>query len=234
MGPTELVGRGGEAVKKIMIIVGGMAVLAAGYFGSCLLAQTGTPASQPPAQTRVAVVNIVTVFQNYRKAELYKAEMERLLDPIRTKGELLRKDAMQWQKDLEDPKFDPAKVEQWKRGIINNKRQLEDLQEQAKVLIGKKNEEQVVQLYKEVSDAVQRYAVANGFHMVLAYGENGKQQDPFSFANISRKVQGMEMGGGIVPMYFHQALDISVPVAHALNGQYSPSGNIQPTGGFNK
>ncbi|MBM4068660.1 MAG: OmpH family outer membrane protein [Planctomycetes bacterium] len=204
-------------MKKIVIMAGGLAVLTAAYLGQ-LLAQT--PAT-PPAQTRVAFVNIVTVFQNYTKASTYKQEMEALLKPIKDKGERLKAEIMKWQQDLQnDPKVygDPTKREQYEQGILKNKRDLEDLGREAQRLVGKKNEEQVVQLYKEVNEAVKRHAQQQGFHIVLAYGENQKSgADPLNFANISRKVQGMEMGGAIVPMYMADGLDISMAVADSLN-----------------
>lgn len=204
-------------MKKLTIIAGGAAVLTAVYVGSQLLAQQ--PPISPPAQTRVAFVNIVTVFQNYKKAATYKEEMEKMLQPIKDKGERLRAEILKWQQDLQnDPKIqaDPTLRERYEQGILKNKRDLEDLGREAQRLVGKKNEDQVVQLYKEVNDAVQKHALAQGFHVVLAYGENDKS-DKLNFANISRKVQGMEMGGAIVPMYMAPGLDISLAVADSLN-----------------
>lgn len=227
-------------MKKITIMAGALAVLSAAYLGSQLLAQPQAPAS-PPAQTRVAFVNIVTVFQNYTKAKVYKEEMEALLKPIKDRGERLRAEIMKWQQDLQnDPKVygDATKREQYEQGILKNKRDLEDLGREAQRLVGKKNEEQVVQLYKEVNEAVKKYALASGFHIVLAYGENSKT-DTMNFANISRKVQGMEMGGAIVPMYMADGLDISLAVADSLNRSMphaggSGTGPVTPTSGFQK
>ncbi len=218
-------------MKKMMLIVGGVAAMAAVYLGSQLLAQQpGTPAA-PPAQTRVAFVNIVTVFQNYQKANIYKAEMERLIKPKQAEAEQLRQEMIKWDSDMRDPKFDPAKKEQWTKGILNNKRRLEDLQAEMAQVLGKKNEEQLVQLYSEINEAVKAHAAAQGFHIVLAYGENTKLGSN-NIANIARKIQGMEVA--LVPMYFHPGLEISMAVAEALNRQYPPAAgqSLTPAGGF--
>lgn len=217
-------------MKRTWVILAGLAILAAAGLVGPAHAQTvpavGTTATSitPPLQTRVAVVNIFSVFQKYRKAEIYKHEMEKELEPFKIKGEKLKKEIIKWTEDLRDPKFDPSKREQWERGILANKRELEDLNREAQKHIGKKNEGQVVQLYREVSDAIKAYAAANNFHLVLSFGEP-TEGDPFTFANIQRKVSGMEMGGGICPIYISPGLDITAGVVDLLNRQY---GGVRP------
>ncbi len=220
-------------MKRTWIIVAGAAFwLSLNNQG--VLAQTTsavTPAAATvaaPTQPRVALVNIITIFQHYQKAKFYKTELEKDLEPFRVKGETLRKEVIKWTQDLQDPKFDPKNREQWERGILGNKRALEDLDREARKMIGKKQEGQVVQLYREVHEAVKRYAVANNYHLVLAYGEP-TEQDPFSFANIQRKVGGIEMGGGVNPIFFAPGLDISMAVVDLLNRQYGSV--VQPTSG---
>jgi Skp family chaperone for outer membrane proteins len=220
-------------VKRSLIIVGGLLALAAtAYVGTRLWAQgTGTPAA--PAQTRIAFVNIEIVFQNYTKAKNYKKEMEDAVAPFRAEAEKLKADMIKWQRELDDP-TSPTKIpdfnkERWAEGIKANKRKLEDLSAQVGKVIGKKNEEQVTQLYKEVNDMVQRHAAQNGFHAVLCYGESTKLS-PLGFENISRKVQGMEGTGCLSFMYVAPGLDISQAVTDALNRNYSPNAASGGTG----
>lgn len=235
-------------MKRTMFFVGGLAALASlAYVGTRLSAQgTGTPAAAAaPAQTRIAFVNIETVFQNYTKAVTYKKEMEKTIEPFKTEADKLKAQILQWQKELgdpaslKDPKFNK---EQWEEGIKLYKRKLEDLSAQVGKIVGKKNEEQVVQLYQEVNEAVKAYAVSNGFHAVMCYGESTKLP-AMGFENISRKVQGMEGTGCLSFMYIAPGLDISQPVTEALNRGYRPpqpitgggptGSGIQTTGGKN-
>ncbi len=227
--PDKLENEEDRTVKRTWIIVAGLAIWMSAGRASLVQAQTVTPAAatvSSPAQTRVALVNTVAIFQNYQKAKFYKTEIEKDLEPFRVKGETLRKEIIKWQNDLQDPKFDPKNREQWERGILANKRALEDLDREARKSLGKKQEVQVVQLYREVHEAIKRYASANNYHLVLAYGEP-TEQDPFSFANIQRKVGGIEMGGGVNPIFIAPGLDISVAVVDLLNRQYT--GGVQPT-----
>jgi Skp family chaperone for outer membrane proteins len=205
-----------------MLFVGGLLALAStAYVGTHLWAQgTGAPAA--PTQTRIAFVNIETVFQNYEKAVIYKKEMEKLIEPYKAKADKLKAEILQWQRELQDPamqKNPKFNKEQWEAGVTKNKRDLEDLTKEVGLIVGKKNEEQVVQLFKEVNDAVQAHALANGFQAVMCYGESTKL-NPLGFENISRKVQGMEGSGCMSFMYIAPGLDISQAVTENLNRRY--------------
>jgi Skp family chaperone for outer membrane proteins len=227
-----------------LIIVGGLVALATmAYVGSRLAAQgTGTQAA--PAQTRIAFVNIETVFQNYKKAKLYKEEMEKTIAPFKAKADTFKAEILQWQRDLAMDPIQQKNIkdfnkERWEYWITDRKRKLEDLGKEVGQLVNKKNEEQVVQLYQEVNKAVESRALANGFHAVLSYGESTKLP-PLGFENISRKVQGMEGTGCLSFMYIAPGLDISQAVTDDLNRSYtgpatasgpSTSGGITPTSG---
>jgi hypothetical protein len=63
---------------------------------------------------------------------------------------------------------------------------------------------------------VQLYAAKNNFQVVLAYVEP-TTKDPFEIMNIMRKVQGMDMGGGLTSLYSAQGIDITLPVLEGLN-----------------
>ncbi len=221
-------------MKRTMIIVGGLLALATtAYVGTRLAAQgPATPAA--PAQTRVAFVNIETVLQNYKKAVTYKEEMEKTIAPFRTDADTLKKDMIRWEQELNDP-GSPTKIkefnrERWAEAIKNNKRKLEDLTTKVGKIIGKKQEEQVVQLFSEVNEAVQRYALTNGFHVVMSYGQPSKVA-PLSFENISRQLQGMGGTGCLSYMYIAPGLDISQAVIDMLNRGFTGGPTIVPTSG---
>jgi len=222
-------------VKRTWIILGGLAALVAAYVGNQLWAQQ-QPA-QPvtvaaPANTRTAFINIETVLQKYQKAKVYKDEMDKMLEPFRLKAEKLKKEIIQWQTDLQTGKTSDSKAvnkEQWEAGVRNNKRLLEDLQIQVGDLYRKASEKQIVQIYKEIDEAVRAHARAHGFHAVFCYGDS-TQIDPLSIENIIRKIRGMESTGCVMPMYIADGLDISMPVAEVLNQRYTAAGGAAPSG----
>jgi Skp family chaperone for outer membrane proteins len=209
----------------MFVILGALTAVAASYVGSQLSAQQ--TATQPaPAQTRVAFVNIVTVFQKYQKAMFFKAELEKKLEPFKSEAKKLNEEAEQWRDWVKkNPNLSPADRDKADKAILARKRRLEDINREVQKLVGEKNEQQVIQLYKEVNDAVAGYARANGFQAVLAYGDaDPAETDIYTFANISRKVQGMEMGGGVSPMYIAPGMDISNAVVTTLNQHYMANG----------
>ena len=97
------------------------------------------------------------------------------------------------------------------------KRELEDLSNEAQALIGKKQDEQVVLIYREVQEAAQRVAVAHGYDMVLHYNDPTTSAEYWSAGNIVRKMQA----GACMPIYFAPGIDISADVVNALNQAYS-------------
>jgi Skp family chaperone for outer membrane proteins len=205
------------------------------YVGNKLSAQapnTATTMATAPAQTRVALVNLLSVIKNYNKAKFYESELEETLKPFRTDAEKLKSSLVQWQNYLSDPKNASIKAEDREKGeksVTTLKRQLEDLDKEARKAFGKKREQQVVQLYKEVDEAVKRYAVSNGFHLVLSYGEPVNPADLLGAPNIARKLEGINMGGACMPMYFADGMDISAAVVDALNRAY-PGGAVAAPG----
>jgi Skp family chaperone for outer membrane proteins len=189
--------------------------------GGRILAQTTTPGAPAPSAgpTRVAVVNIGQVFSKYDKAKTFKAELEGTLKPYKDQAETLRKDILAFQESIQKKDFAKYKQEDYERGIVDRKRKLEDLDKDVRALIGKKQEDQLVQLWKEVNAQVQGYAVSNGIHIVLGYGDPMTLDELNSFPNINRKMQGMDLGGA-VPLFVSQGLDISNDVVRSLNDAY--------------
>ncbi len=181
----------------------------------------------PSASTKVAVINIGTVFSKYEKANQMKKEMQDLLKPIQMEADKLKKDILDWTKALETVK-EPMLRSQYENGIVYNKRKLEDLSREAQKKVGKRQEEQLVQLYKDVHTAIGVYSQASGFHLVLGYGDP-PDLDPFSFMGITRKLQVMD-GGGLTPLWWMPGsnLDISAGVVTMLN-QSIAGGGGNPT-----
>ena len=188
-------------------------------------------AQQIPA-TKVGVVNVGLVFTNYGRAKEMKAELDRELKPLKEQADQI-KDAMMkhktWLENKTNVQTQPAQVEISQKALRDGARALEDLDLKARTMVGKKQETQLVQLYREVQAAVQQTAQQNGFHIILGYGDP-PNLDPYAFANISRRMQAMDMGT-FVTMYVQTGLDISNDVLARLNGTPMPSPSPTPANG---
>jgi Skp family chaperone for outer membrane proteins len=206
------------SVKKLILAVG-LAVLA-------LVGATGKTLAQTTTGTRVAVVNVGLVFSKYEKAKFYKAELETTLKPFKTEGEKIANQMKTYGEPLKNKTVDPKLKDQYEQYLLKLKRDMEDLDMQARKLIGKKQEEQIVILYKEVTGAIQAFAKANSYHLVLGYGQQ-IEGDPYSFANINRMMQGMDLGSA-TPLYLEGSVDISQAVVDTLNAYYRGAAGTVP------
>ncbi len=214
-------------MKKSILAFGLAAIL-----GSAALFYTGLVGSvlaqgSPAGATKVAIVNVGLVFTKYEKAQFYKTELEATLKPFKEKGIALTEKAKPYAKLLQEGKVtDPKQKDDYERYLLDVKRSLEDLDMQAKKLVGKKQEEQIVTLYKEVVGAIQGVAQSQGYQLVLGYGQQ-IDGDIFSVQNINRIMQGMDLGSASPLFIAPVGVDISQDVVTTLNSRYR--GTVQGT-----
>jgi Skp family chaperone for outer membrane proteins len=187
-----------------------------GYVGSRLTAQqAGTAASAAaPRSTRVAMLNLAYVIKNYQKYVAFQNEMKGAVKQFEEK--INAKKAMLEQMSKEAQTAQPERKDQLLKQATSLQRELEDLNNDAKNYLGKKGDEQMVILYREVQDASQRYALAQGIDLVLHYTDATTPQEASNPMTIARKLQS----SGCMPLYWTQGVDISYDVVMALNTAY--------------
>jgi Skp family chaperone for outer membrane proteins len=210
------------AVKKItwgvaLLALGLAAFAPAGLMGQAQAQATGT---------RVAIVNVGLVFSKYEKAKFYKSELETTLKPFKTDGEKIAAQMKQYAEAAKAKNVDPKLKDQYEQYLLKLKRDMEDLDMRARKLIGTKQEEQIIILYKEVIGAIQAFAKANNYQLVLGYGQQ-IEGDIYSFANINRIMQGMDLGGA-TPLFLEGSVDISQSIVDTLNAYYRGGAGAVP------
>jgi Skp family chaperone for outer membrane proteins len=205
-----------------MAVTAGAAALALmGYIGSGLWAQTTPPArpATPEPKTRVALLNLSYVIKYYKKFEGFQSELKEDLKTFETraKGKMSLVEATT--KHMQDPSTSSAQRDMDQKEIVKLKREIEDINNDAKSFIGVKSDTQIVQMYKEIQDAAQRYAVSHNFELVLHYNDALTTADYYSPTNLVRKLSG----GALMPLYAAPGLDISMEVTQALNASFHPT-----------
>jgi len=225
-------------VKRTAGFVAGLATLGvAVYFGSRLWAQQPAAAPQAPPQTRVGLVNTLQVIKNYHKFKTFDDEMRRLAKPFEDNDKKLRDNLNEWQKALNNAGLSQQDRDKAEIEIKERKRQIEDNALQAKKVLGTRYDDQFKQLYIEVEDAIKRYSVSNGYHIVLQFDEKQAPHELHSPPNIQRKLQASASTGCCVPVYIAPGLDITLQVVANLNaGAPAPTpaaggGPAQPSAG---
>ena len=218
----------------MIFLVAGFAAVVAGVYGSTYLF-ANAPAQQaavPQQGTRVAVVNIGEVFNKYKRSVAFKAELENTLKPYKDKAKTWQDQIKAWDDALKSGKItNPADIANYQNSIKKNKRDLEDMGSDISRLLGKKQEENLVTLWKEVDMGISAVAKAYNYNLVLAFGDPIDKETLNLFPNVNRKMQAMDLGS-TVPLYIDPSNDISGIVVYNLNKWLEPKGGaVQPTGG---
>jgi Skp family chaperone for outer membrane proteins len=176
--------------------------------------QPGPAAAATP--NRIGVVNLEVLWQNFKRAQAYKAAREKVLQPLQTESEALKEKIAKQQSELKVANLDAGARRRLEENLNRDIKRLNDLQRDLNRLNSQKVAKEFVPLYKEIVDTVKTYARTQGIQLVLSYSEDPKT-DPFSPPSIGRRINGLEGTGCAAPIYVDPAVDITAAVTDLLN-----------------
>jgi Skp family chaperone for outer membrane proteins len=223
-------------VKRTIISVTALATLGmTAYFGSQLRAQnqqqpTGqvqqTVAAAPaaPLKTHVAIINLQQVIKQYRKWNDFEQSYKNLYNQYNAEFERNKTAGVALKSQLEKTTDEAAK-EKIQQELKKLERTVQDLGENAKKQLGKMRDDQAVQIYREVEEAVQYYARANDIEMVMHYNDAVVPADLYHSVNIERKLQT----GACMPMYYDPRMNITDTIAAMLNQRLGAAPTAAPS-----
>ena len=193
---------------------GGVALI----LGTLVIAgrSSSEPKKTPAPRTRIALINLSQVIKGYHKYQDFQTEIKDDIKKFQDKNREIQDNLSAVQKTLADATATAAQKIDGEKQVRDLKRQLEDLNSEAKTTLGKKSDNQMVFLYKEVQQAAQRYAQAHDIEMVLHYNdadEKTTEAEYWSSANVARKMQA----GALMPVYIAPGLDVSAEIIETLN-----------------
>jgi Skp family chaperone for outer membrane proteins len=222
-------------VKKTVIGVTALATLGVtAYLGSQLRAQqqpTGqvqqavATAPATPLRTRIAVINLQQVIKQYRKWNDFEQSYKNLYGQYNAEFERNKSTGVALKSQLEKSADDATK-EKIQQQLKDLERHVQDLGENAKKQLGKMRDDQAVQIYREVEEAVQAYARANDIEMVMHYNDAVVPADLYNSVNIERKLQT----GACMPMYLAPGMNITDTISAMLNQRLGPAPAPAPAG----
>jgi Skp family chaperone for outer membrane proteins len=209
-------------VKRNMVVLAALATLGvAVYMVSQLGAQTpGTAPAAAPANVKIGLVNLAYVFKGYNKYKTYSDEMDKIRLQYEKKHNDLQLYIKQCQEFSTSPKAQQPEKDKMEDYIKTAKRQMEDNIAEAKKAASKKADEHMVQCYKEIEEAVKRYAGSNGFHIIFNYSEALTDADKYSAPDVQRKISGPFNSAGVCPLYMVNGIDVSADVVNTLNTMF--------------
>jgi Skp family chaperone for outer membrane proteins len=200
-------------MKRTVIFLLALASMATAYLTSH--SQQPAPA-QVLRHTRVGVVNIGLLYAEYEGVRRFKADLDREIKPFQERKDQLEDTIKEWKAIVSssDDNFSPETKEMARRIVLESARQLEDLAGQIKSMLSKKLESILTSLNDDVNKAIDTYAAAHGYHLVLAYGE---PQTPLTdVAAFTRKMAVVD-GGGLVLIHVSKDIDITRELIQSLN-----------------
>ncbi len=210
--------------KRIAYIAVGVLALSVGIYVTTKL-WADPPQPQPQrAQTRIGILNMATVLKNYHKVEAYTAEMKesfkRFDDQTKDKRKMIETRTQQ----ANDEKYTLDQREACKKEIVKLQRELEDMNNEMKKTVNDQTEKQMVTVYREIQDAVRRYAMDKGLDAVLTHIDALNPQDAYSAMNVMANMQQR----ACMPLYYNPSMDISMDIVGSLNTAYDNSKGPAP------
>jgi Skp family chaperone for outer membrane proteins len=207
-------------VKRSMVFLAALATLAgATYLTSQMFAQGPGGAGPAPAACKVGLINMASVLKGYNKFSVYNNEIEKIRVEYEKKDGELKKTQVAWQKYYVES-TDTAKKEEAEKNLAQLLAAIDVNKKEYGIVRAKKSDEQMVQMWREVESAIQKFAAPNGFHLVMHYSEPLTDADKYSPQNIQRKLVGPGSSGGVCPVYFASSMDISPDIVNMLNTMY--------------
>jgi Skp family chaperone for outer membrane proteins len=175
------------------------------------------PQVPPAPKSRIALINLAQVFKGYAKVACFNNETKKLIEPLKIKAKRIQIQIDAHTRELETKEMSDDQRAELDMQLTEYKRKVEDIHNEAKRAFTKKNEEQMVILYKEVSELATRYAKQHDLDLVFNYNDV-PMEDPtyFNPANIHRKLQTST----VFPMYIREGMDITNEIIAHLNDAY--------------
>jgi Skp family chaperone for outer membrane proteins len=217
-------------VKRIVGLLAGVATLGVGvYWTSHLWAQQGNypqnRGTMAPLQSKVYVINLGQVIKNYAKFKSFEEQLKAESQTINRDLENKRAQAIAKQKEIENPALSPAAKDELVKEVKRMERDMQEIVEDAKQKIAKREFDNLVQIYREVQAAVETYARAYAIELVLQYSD-AVGADVYTPANFQHKLSNR----ACMPIYVDPRMDITEPVTAMLNQKLASSGATQPRG----
>jgi Skp family chaperone for outer membrane proteins len=210
--------------RKAIIAAAGVAVVGALIYVGGLWAQSAVPSvpAKPAAapRTKIALLNLTYVITYYGKYQAYKEEMKGLAKPYEEKIKAKQAELEVFRKEATNPATQQARVEEIQKQAKTLQFEMEGISTDAKSVLAKKAEGQMVELYKEVVSAAQRYAVSHDFDIVLQFNAPIEKDAYFTPGNVERLIGA----GALIPIHYSKENEISYDVLTALNAAYRPAG----------
>jgi Skp family chaperone for outer membrane proteins len=165
---------------------------------------------------RVTAVEIGHVFANYVRAQQFKKEIDDIVAPWKEEASKVKVEIKAWETALNNRDFAAASKEEYEKKIAAGKKRLAEIPNEISRAAGKKHEDNLVTLFRDVQTGTQAVADDCGIEFVFAHGEPQEKDAVDAFPNINRKLKAMDEGN-LVALYVARRSQLCAPVTETLN-----------------
>jgi Skp family chaperone for outer membrane proteins len=200
---------------RSMIRNGGVLLL----FG--MLVVVGPILSEPKPSTtpksRIALVNLMQLVKGSTKVRSFMEVNKKYLQPLQDQAKKLVIQINGQTKELENKELSRDRRTELETQLTESKSKFDKLAEEAKAAFRKKNDEQLVIVYKEITETANRYARQHDFDMIFHYNDfPADTPDYFGLVNVTRKMQA----GAAMPLYIRDGVEITDELIAILNDAF--------------
>jgi Skp family chaperone for outer membrane proteins len=206
---------------RSVLWIGSVVVAVAGVVGASRL-WAESKDKKPAPRTRIGLVNLTYVINNYDKYMQYREEIKKIIEPCQKRDAELRAKLEELRKKVENPSLlqtagkdrnEKIEKEKLEKEVKEVQKDLEENKETSKKKLGKRSDDQMKVIYMDVMEATQSYATTHDLDLVLQHNDAITQEYLFSAQNIARKLST----GGLMPLYSKEEMDISQDLVVLLN-----------------
>ena len=215
--------------RKVAFVAVAMVLGVDVCFGTALWAQ-GTGATQPAAQpprTKIALINLNQVVKSYKKYLTFQDEFKKAVEQwdAQLKEVKTRMDAEAATAQAQAANMTAEQKDAATNRVKGYQRQIQDISDQAKSVLGKKEADQISILYKEIRLGVDALAKARDLELVMLYNDV-PPADMDTPAAIGRRLTTT----GCLPMFMAPGMDVTNDVILMMNNWYDQQAGTRSTG----
>jgi Skp family chaperone for outer membrane proteins len=203
-----------------MWIWAGVAALGAGiYLSSHLWAQYpqqqySTTASSAAPQTKIALVNFQAVVKGYSRWQNFQKDIKGKQEGYQKQFDGYQQQLTTYQTQASQPTVTAEQRDAIADQVKSVQRAMQDLRDKATQDLGKQVDAEMTMIYKEVKEAVSRYAASNNIELVLQY-QDGIHGDEYLPQFMQRKLTN----NACFPLYITPAMDITDNIIQNMNSR---------------
>jgi Skp family chaperone for outer membrane proteins len=210
----EKLRKGGNPVKKLMLILLALGLFGIGAgLGPLFSGQVPKEFEGKAPTPKILIVNVTAVIERDGRRKKFRADLLENNADFKAKVNKLEKEI--------DPRtpgdLDISLSNDWSDNepIRKKRQELENLYREAEQKAGKKYEQFMTVLWRDMELAIRKCAECYGHNLAIAYGDPADQELRNGFPNINRKMVAMD-SGDCVPLYVHCSADITDAVAETM------------------